>query len=155
MKFHFKFVCILLSFFFLSLSFADDVTTDVTKDVTDYNVLQHVNPMPDFMQVIDNHGDKLQLDEKQITKLNKWQGERAPVEQKIIKEIIKAEADIYKAALDDKELGKIDQLGDSILQNRLMLIRNKSFTREKIKATLTPDQWKQLLEIFKASYHKQ
>ena len=144
----------LLSFFFLSLSFADDVIVDATKDVTDSKVLQHVNPMPDFMQVVDNHGDKLKLDEKQIAILKKWQGERAPVEQKIIKEIIKTEADIYKAALDDKELSKIDQLGDSILQNRLMLIRNKSFTREKIKATLTPDQWDQLLEIYKANYQK-
>ena len=143
-------MCILLSIFFLSFSFADDVAVDVI----DSKVLQHVNPMPDFMRVIDNSGDKLKLDEKQRTKLKKWQSERAPVEQKLIKEIMKAEADIHKAALDDEELGKIDQLGDSILQNRLMLIRNKAFTREKIKAILTADQWKQLLEIYKASYKK-
>ncbi len=146
---------IFLSIFFLSFSVADDVTTDATKDVTDSKVLQHVNPMPDFMQVIDNSGDKLKLDEKQRTKLQEWQSERAPVEQRLIKEIIKAEADIYQAALDDEDLSKIDQLGDSILQNRLMLIRNKSFTREKIKAILTTDQWKQLLVIYKASYHNQ
>ena len=151
MKFHAKFLYLFLSVFCLSLSYADVVKTDA---IIDSKVLQHVNPMPDFMQVVDNHGDKLKLDEKQITKLKQWQGERAPVEQKIIKEIIKAESDIYKAALDDKELSKIDQLGDSILQNRLMLIRNKSFTREKIKATLTPDQWNQLLEIYKANYQK-
>ena len=143
-------MCLLLSTCLLSVSFADEVVVDVT----DSKVLQHVNPMPDFMQVIDNSGENLKLDEEQLTKLKKWQSERAPVEQRLIKEIMKAEADIHQAALDDEELSKIDQLGDSILQNRLMLIRNKAFTREKIKAILTADQWKQLLVIYMASYKK-
>ena len=150
MKLHIKTLLIFLSFFFLSISSADNASVDVT----DSKVLQHVNPMPDFIRVIDNSGDKLKLDEEQRTKLKQWQSERAPVEQKLIKEIMIAEADIHKAAVDDEELSKIDQLGDSILQNRLMLIRNKAFTREKIKAILTADQWKQLLEIYKASYKK-
>ena len=134
----------------MSASFADEVAVDVT----DSKVLQHVNPMPDFMQVIVNSGENLKLDEEQLTKLKKWQSERAPVEQRLIKEIMKAESDIYQAALGDEDLSKIDQLGDSILQNRLMLIRNKAFTREKIKAILTADQWKQLLVVYKASYKK-
>ncbi len=115
-------------------------------------MLKHVNPMPNLIMVVKKMGDKLKLNEKQVTKLKAWQDERDPVMSKQYKLIIKLENALQEAALNNAPPEKLSELADGIMQNRIKVIRGKAFSRDKIKQILKPEQYQKVLELYKANF---
>ncbi len=114
-------------------------------------MLKHVNPMPNLMAVVKKMGDKLDLNDKQKTKLKAWRDERDPVMTKQYKTIVKLENDLQEAALNNAAPEKLSEISDGIMQNRMKVIRGKLFCRDKIKSILKPEQFKKVLELYKAN----
>jgi len=115
-------------------------------------LLKHVNPMPNLMQVIQKMADKLSLSEGQAVKLKQWQEEREPVMNKQYKTIITLENKLQDAALNNAAPEKLAELADGIMQNRIKVIRGKAFTRDKMKEILKPEQFKKVVELYKANF---
>ena len=115
-------------------------------------MLKHVNPMPNLMLVVKKKGDQLNLDENQAAKLKQWRDERNPVMEKQYKTIVKLENDLQDAALNNATPEKLAELADAIMQNRIKVIRGKLFCREKMKEILSPEQYKKIIELYKANF---
>ena len=115
-------------------------------------MLKHVSPMPNLMLVILKMSDKLNLNEKQQAKLKAWRDERQPVMDKQFKTIVKLENELLDAALNNSPQVKQDELADAIMQNRMKVIRGKAFCREKIQENLKPEQYKKVIELYKANF---
>lgn len=120
------------------------------EKLTQELLMKHINPLPNLMQVVTKMGDKLNLTEQQSADLKKWRDERRPVVKKTAKVIVKLEADLMAAVLNNEPLSKIDQLADGIMKNRIKIIRGKAFCRENMKRILDNDQYKNLLSLYKS-----
>ncbi len=116
-------------------------------------MLKHVNPMPNLMLVVKKMADKLNLSDKQAAKLKQWRDERGPVMDKQYKTIVKLENDLQDAALNNAAPEKLAELADAIMQNRIKVIRGKAFCRDKVKDILNPDQYKKVIELYKANFN--
>ncbi len=115
-------------------------------------MIKHVNPMPNLMMVIKKMGDKLNLSEKQAAALKQWRDEREPVMKKQYAEIIKLENEIQQAALENAPTEKLAGLSDAIMQERTKVIRGKAFCRDKMNQILEPEQFKKVVELYKANF---
>lgn len=116
-------------------------------------MLKHVNPMPNLMLVVKKMADKLNLSEEQAAKLKQWRDERGPVMEKQYKTIVKLENDLQDAALNNAAPEKLTELADAIMQNRIKVIRGKAFCRDKVKEILNPEQYKKVIELYKANFN--
>jgi len=114
-------------------------------------MIKHTNPMPNLMQVVKKMGDK-NLTKEQVTQLKQWQDERGPIMQKQYQAVMKLEADINKAALDNESVDKIKQLADSIMQERIKIIRGKAFCRDNMKRILDDEQYKKVVALYKENF---
>ena len=115
-------------------------------------MLKHVNPMPNLIFVVDKMSDKLNLSDKQAMKLKQWRDERKPIMEKQFKTIIQLEGELQDAALNQAAPEKLAELADGIMQNRMKVVRGKAFCRDKIKSILNPEQYKKVIELYKANF---
>jgi len=115
-------------------------------------MIKHTNPMPNLMLVVKKMGEKLNLSEDQAAKLKAWSDERDPVMAKQYKAIMKFEKEILEVALNNEPVEKIYQLADAITMERIKVIRGKLFCRNKMKSILNADQFKKVIELYKANF---
>lgn len=113
---------------------------------------KHVNPMPNLMRVYKKMGDKLNLSADQVAQLNAGIKERGPAIERLTASVLKIEANIQKAVFNDKPLNKIDQLANNLMQERLAIIKGKTYCRESAKKVLNENQFKKMLELYKANF---
>jgi len=113
---------------------------------------KHTNPMPNLMTVFMKMGDKLNLSEEQVIKLKAGMAERGPKIKELTATVAKIEADISTAALGDKPLEAIDQLASNLMQERLSIIKGKTFCRESVKKVLDEKQFKKMVELYRANF---
>lgn len=123
------------------------------KEKSKMAMIKHTNPLPNLMRVVVKMGDKLSLTEKQSAELKKWRDERGPVNERVAKTVIKLEADLLEAALNNEPVSKIDELADSIMQNRIKIIRGKALCRENMKRILDDKQYKKVRTMYKQMNH--
>jgi copper(I)-binding protein len=123
------------------------------KEKAKMAMIKHTNPLPNLMSVVVKMGDKLSLTEKQSAELKKWRDERGSVNERVAKTIVKLEADLLEAALNNEPVSKIDQLADSIMQNRIKIIRGKALCRENMKRILDDKQYKKVRTMYKQMNH--
>ena len=128
-----------------TLRYSDDMQGKMAR-------LKHVNPMPNLMLVVTKMGDKLDLTDKQATKLKQWRDERNPVMEKQFKMIIDLENQLQKAALNNAAPEKLAELADGIMQNRMKVMRGKLFSRDKMKEILQPEQYQKVITLYKANF---
>jgi len=95
-------------------------------------------------------GDKLNLSAEQVTKLKAGMKERGPAIKKLTASVAKLEADIYSASINGEPLNKIDQLANTLMQERLNIIKGKTACRESFKEILDEKQYQKVIELYKA-----
>ncbi len=118
------------------------------KEKTKRIMMRHTNPLPNLMQVVTKMGDKLKLTEQQSVELKKWRDQRGPITQKVATTIIKLEADLLEAALNNNPVSKIDQIADGIMQNRIKMIRGKALCRDNMKRILDDAQYQKVQKLY-------
>lgn len=108
--------------------------------------------MPNLMMVVKKMSDKLNLSEQQAADLKQWSDERGPVMAKQYKTVMKLEADLNEAALNNESTGKIAALSDGIMQVRIRIIRGKALCRDNMRRILNNEQYKKVKELYKANF---
>jgi len=112
----------------------------------------HVNPMPNFVLVYKKMGDKLNLSAEQVIKLDNGIKERNPNINKLTASVAKIESDISNAAFNDEPLEKIDQLATNLMQERLAIIKGKTYCRESTKKVLDEKQFKTMVGLYRENF---
>ena len=115
-------------------------------------IKKHVNPMPNLMLVYKKMGDKLNLSDDQKAKLDAGIKERGPKIAELTKLVMKIEKDIKEASLNDESIEKIDQLANNLVQERLAIIKGKTFCRESAKKVLDEKQFGHMLKLYRENF---
>lgn len=122
------------------------------KGIQKMKMKKHTNPMPNFMRVFMKMSDKLNLSAEQVTKLKAGMKERGPAIKELTASVVKLEADIYSAAINGEPLNKIDQLANSLMHERLNIIKGKTACRESFKEILDEKQFQKVVELYKENF---
>lgn len=109
----------------------------------------HLNPMPNLMQIFKKMPDKLNLSKEQIESIEKGIKVRGPKIKKLFASLKKNENDILEATLSGKSISDIDKIADSIMQDRLAIMKGKTACRETTKGILDQKQFKTLIDIYR------
>ncbi len=110
---------------------------------------QHLNPMPNLMLVFKKMPEKLNLNSEQAEKLKKGVAKRNPKVKTLFKKVMQLEAELNAAALNDKPLSTIDQLANSLMQERENIIKGKALCADSVKSILDEKQFATMREIYK------
>ncbi|GEM_PF-1864156 len=110
------------------------------------DIIQHVNPLPNYMSVINANISELEIsaDEKEI--LDAWSLENHPKMMEMANKIISLEKDIYKESLKDTSKEIILQKFKQINTIRTQIVEKKTNCRNLVKTTLSEKQWNNLVD---------
>jgi copper(I)-binding protein len=111
---------------------------------------RHANPMPNLLAVFKTMGDKLNLSDEQKSKLKAGIKERNPKIEALYTSLKKLEADIYKSALNDEDITRIDQISDKIMQTRLAIIQGKARCRGSVKEVVGEKLFQKMIALYRA-----
>ncbi len=112
-------------------------------------MIRHVNPLPNYMKVIVNKGDRLDLTKIQKENFSAWQIVNNPKVMKLTKEIMSLEKEVNGLSLNKEQkevlLSKVDEI--AALRNEIAIIKIEC--RDNLIETLSENQWQKLLALYK------
>jgi hypothetical protein len=109
-------------------------------------VMQHVNPVPNFMKVIESDSKVLDLSPEQEAKFEAWRVEYHPQMMEMANQIIDLEREIYTGSLHKEPKEDLLNRVVQINQVRSEIVRTKTNCRDMLMHTLDEGQWQILLE---------
>ena len=109
-------------------------------------VMQHVNPVPNYMKIIESDSNVLDLSPEQEAKFEAWRAKYHPQMMEMANQIIDLEREIYNGSLHKEQ--KEDLLSGVVRINELRteIVRTKTNCRDMLMHTLDEGQWQILLE---------
>ena len=106
-------------------------------------LIAHVNPLPNYMQLIQN--DIIKLDEKQDVKLSEWSGENHPKMMELANNVIALEKNIYELSMNKGSREDILANVEEIAVIKRQIIATKTDCRDNlINTILSEEQWEKL-----------
>ena len=114
-------------------------------------IMTHVSPMPSLMMVVSKNEDTLKLTDEQKANFKKFREEHGAKGKELAKEIIKEEKAIREAVLAGEPTDKIMEMLKGTMQIREKISTSKVMCRYNLKKTLDENQWKKVIEAYKAS----
>jgi hypothetical protein len=109
-------------------------------------VMQHVNPVPNFMKVIESGSIVLDLSPEQESKFEAWRVEYHPQMMEMANQIIDLEREIYTGSLHREQKEDLLKKVAQINRVRTEIVRTKTNCRDMLMDTLDDGQWQTLLE---------
>jgi hypothetical protein len=109
-------------------------------------VMQHVNPVPNYMKVIESDSNALDLSSGQESKFEAWRMEYHPQMMDMANQIIELEREIYTGSLQKEQKGDLQKKVAQINELRTQIIKTKTNCRDMLMDTLDDGQWQILLE---------
>lgn len=109
-------------------------------------VMRHVNPVPNYMQVINKDADELELTSEQKSVFDVWSSEHHPQMMEMANKVISLEKEIYQASLEKKPREEILEEIDETAKLRNDIVFTKTECRDMVVKTLEPAQWSILVE---------
>lgn len=109
-------------------------------------VIGHVNPVPNYMQVINKDADALELTAEQKSNFDTWNSEHHPQMMEMANKIIALEKEIYEEALQNASEETILEKIDEIAKLKNDIVSTKTACRDMVVKTLEPGQWSKLVE---------
>ncbi len=109
-------------------------------------VMQHVNPVPNFMKVIESDSDVLDLSPGQESKFEAWRVQYHPQMMEMANQIIDLEREIYTGSLHKEPKEDLLKKVVQINQVRTEIVRTKTNCRDMLMDFLDDGQWQILLE---------
>lgn len=109
-------------------------------------VMRHVNPVPNYMQIINKEADARGSTDEQKSTFAAWSSEHHPHMMEMANSIIALEKEIYKASLEKKTEGEILEKIDEIAKLRNDIVTTKTESRNILVNTLEAKQWTNLIE---------
>ena len=108
--------------------------------------------MPNLMMVVKKMSDQLNLSAVQTASLKKWQDERGPVMNRQYNDVMKMEAELQEAALNNEPAMKLAGLSDGVMQVRMKIIRGKVLCRDNMRRILDNQQYEKVKELYKTNF---
>ncbi len=114
----------------------------------DMAAVKHAHPLPNFMLVMVNYGDMLDLSKEQQMALKAWGKVHKPLSKQLIKAINQGEKTLHQAALEG--VSKADMMAqlDGLLEKRKALAEFKTNCRDNMREVLSDEQWEQVIEYY-------
>ncbi|MGB5555723.1 MAG: hypothetical protein WBM83_13790 [Flavobacteriaceae bacterium] len=110
------------------------------------DVVQHVNPVPNYTQVINKNIDGLQITPEQKSTFDAWSTEHHPQMMEMANKVIALEKEIYLASLEKQSNEVILEKIDEISKLRNDIVTMKTQCRDMVVENLKPEQWASLVE---------
>lgn len=109
------------------------------------DIITHVNPVPNYMSVINANSSELGITPSQKTVLDSWSMENHPKMMEMANEIIALEKQIYKTSLREASKVSILEKFDEINSLRTKVLEKKTNYRNLVKKTISEEQWEVLV----------
>ena len=109
-------------------------------------VMQHVNPVPNYMKIIESDSKALDLSPEQESKFEAWRVEYHPQMMEMANQIIDLEREIYTGSLQKEQKEDLLKKVEQINQVRTEIVKTKTNCRDMLMHTLDDGQWQILLE---------
>lgn len=116
--------------------------------------MQHANPVPNYMVIIQKHAADLKLNPEQQAKVKQWYDENNAKAAEVVKKIVAAEQALAEASLKGEDITTIMQQFDEMAAMRRALAEQKTKCRDYMRDVLTPEQWQQVVELQTAALRK-
>ena len=114
-----------------------------------FAAVKHAHPLPNFMQVIKKHGDKLDLSEEQQQEIDAWIEKQRPVATKIALSIRDDEKVLKEAALNGASKENMTAQLDELLKKRKEIAEMKMDCRDKMRQLLGDEKWQKVVDLYK------
>jgi 4-hydroxyphenylpyruvate dioxygenase-like putative hemolysin len=111
--------------------------------------VKHANPLPNFMRVIQQHKNELDLSEEQNQDVETWIGKHRPTIKELVLSIREGEKALAKAALDGATKEDMMKQLEGLLEKRREIASIKMDCRDKMRELLGEDKWQQIVELYK------
>ncbi len=109
-------------------------------------VMQHVNPVPNYMKIIESDSNVLDLSPEQESKFEAWRLENHPKMMEMANQIIDLEREIYTGSLQKEQKEDLLKKVVQINQVRTEIVKTKTNCRDMLMDALDEGQWQILLE---------
>ena len=146
-----QFFIITILFLIINLNAKEEIMHKMhTKN--NAKIIYHVNPMPNFMRVVKQSADMLELSEKQNEQLKKWQKENHSIMSKLKKDTMEAEDKLRKMSLLDATSEELLDQYNAISKLRQTIAKQKIMCRENMKKILNDEQMKEVILDYTDNY---
>jgi hypothetical protein len=115
--------------------------------------VKHAHPLPNLMRVITQpqlQEGILELSEEQILAVKAWIKKHRPIVKEIALSIKAGEESLREAALNGVSKDELMVQLDDLLAKRKEIAELKMDCRDSIRQILSEEQWKKLVELYKA-----
>ena len=112
--------------------------------------VKQASPMPALMMVVKKHGDKLNLSEVQRQALATWAKKYHPIMVKLALTVKNGENALLDAALNGASKEDMMAQIEVLLEKRKEISAIKIDCRDNMRKMLNDEQWKTLIELYKA-----
>lgn len=109
-------------------------------------LISHVNPLPNYMQTINDNTTNFKISEEQQKTLGNWSSENHPKMMQMAQQIQNLEKEIYQASLNKEPKAGIFKKVNEIEKLRVNVVSKKTNCRDLVIKTLSPEQWNLLIE---------
>ncbi|MGB5507343.1 hypothetical protein [Robiginitalea sp.] len=109
-------------------------------------VMKHVNPVPNYMKIIESDSKVLDLSPEQESKFEAWRLEYHPKMMEMANQIIDLEREIYTGSLQKEQKEDLLKKVVQINQVRTEIVKTKTNCRDMLMDALDEGQWQILLE---------
>lgn len=114
--------------------------------------MRHANPMPNLMKVVSKMGDQLDLTEEQNAELAKWREAHRSDMRATVKDLMRMETELGKAALDGTNRARLMGMYSDIAKTRRDIVTTKITCRDNLKRILTEEQFNKVIALYAAHY---
>jgi hypothetical protein len=113
------------------------------------DVITHVNPVPNYMSVINANFSELSINPSQKKILDSWSDENHPKMMEMANAIIAMEKEIYETSLREVSKESILAKFEEINSLRTQILEKKTNCRNLVKKTISEKQWAVLVSKIK------
>jgi len=113
------------------------------------DVITHVNPVPNYMSVINANFSELSINPSQKKILDSWSDENHPKMMEMANAIIAMEKEIYETSLKEASKESILTKFEEINSIRTQILEKKTNCRNLVKKTISEKQWAVLVSKIK------
>lgn len=109
--------------------------------------MYHVNPVPNYVAVINKNSAALGLSEEQMSQVMAWNKENTAKMQAMVMSVVEGEKNIKQASMNGTDAKEIMAMGEKLNATRLSIIEGKTRCRDRMLEILTDAQWKNLTAL--------
>ena len=110
-------------------------------------IMQRVNPVPNYMQLINTNISELNIVPEQKDKFDAWSAEHHPQMMEMANQVIHLEKEIYQNSLQREPKDNMVFKIQRIEELRAKIVETKTSCRNMVAKTLSQDQWKNLVDM--------